>query len=244
MNKAIAVIALLSGFISMLGCQPRQNAKVWQKPPVVAPGANCSEPPSDAIVLFDGSDLSQWVTADGNLPAPWKIENGYMEVTPSGGNIATKRGFGDCQLHIEWATPAEVKGTGQEPGNSGVFLMTVYEVQILESYQNETYFDGMAGAIFGQSPPWVNACKPPGQWQSFDIVFHRPHFKDTKCVTPARMTIFQNGVLIQDNWELLGTTRKPISYKVHADKAPLKLQSHHSPIRFRNIWIRELAESR
>jgi len=243
-KTTIIFMASLAILASLAGCNCQQ-AKVWQTPPVITPGNNCGEPPSDAIILFDGNDVSQWVSADGKSPIKWKVENGYMEVVPKSGNILTKRGFGDCQLHIEWATPAEVKGSDQKRGNSGVFLMNLYEVQVLDSYQNDTYFEGMAGAIYSQSPPWVNVCRPPGQWQSYDIIFHRPHFNGNKCIKPARMTIFQNGVMVQDNCELEGlTTKKPSFYQVHGDKEPLQLQDHNNPVRFRNIWIRELPESR
>ncbi|MEW5900336.1 MAG: DUF1080 domain-containing protein [Acidobacteriota bacterium] len=198
--------------------------------------------PSDAVVLFDGKDLSQW--EDGKAgPAKWKVESGYMEVVAKTGSIRTKRGFGDCQLHVEWATPAAVSGEGQGRGNSGVFLMDIYEVQVLDSYENQTYADGMAAAIYGQYPPLVNACRKPGEWQSFDINFHRPRFDaEGKAVSPARMTVFHNGVLVHDNVELTGPTahkaRPP--YKAHADKLPISLQDHGNPTRYRNIWLREL----
>jgi len=199
-------------------------------------------PPKDAIVLFDGSNLSQWRAADSSA-AKWTVRDGYVEVKPGTGTMQTARGFGDVQLHIEWATPAEVKGESQERGNSGIFLMTMYELQVLDSYQNDTYPDGQAGAIYGENPPLVNATRPPGQWQEYDIVFRRPRFKaDGSLEKPARMTVFLNGVLIQDNFELVGPTankaRPP--YKAHADKLPLTLQDHGNPVRYRNIWVREL----
>jgi hypothetical protein len=215
-------------------------------PPVVNPGsAGPPAPaPSDAVILFDGKDLSQWEVADGG-PARWKVKKRHMEVVAKTGSIRTKKGFGDCQLHIEWAAPAVVSGEGQGRGNSGVFLMDIYEVQVLDCYNNKTYADGMAAAIYGQYPPLVNACRKPGEWQTYDIIFHRPRFDgEGKVTNPARMTVFHNGLLVQDNVELSGPTahkaRPP--YKVHPDKLPLSLQDHGNPVRYRNIWIRELKE--
>ena len=213
-------------------------------PPVVNPGpAGPPVPaPSDAVVLFDGKDLSLWENAKGG-PAGWKVENGYMEVVAKTGSIRTKKGFGNCQLHIEWAAPALVSGEGQERGNSGVFLMDTYEVQVLDSFNNRTYADGQAAAIYGQYPPLVNASRGPGEWQTYDIIFHGPRFDaDGKLVEPARMTVFHNGVLVHDNVELTGPTahkaRPP--YRAHADKLPLSLQDHGNPVRYRNIWLRAL----
>jgi hypothetical protein len=213
-------------------------------PPVIDPGpAGPSGPaPSDAVVLFDGKGLTQWEDGKGE-PVKWKVEGGYMEVVAKTGSIRTKKGFGDCQLHIEWATPSVVSGEGQERGNSGVFLMDIYEVQVLDSYNNRTYADGQAAAIYGQHPPLANASRKPGEWQAYDIIFHGPRFDaDSQLVEPARMTVFHNGVLVQDNAELTGPTahkaRPP--YKAHADKLPLSLQDHGNPIRYRNIWLREL----
>jgi len=213
-------------------------------PPVVDPGpAGPPAPaPSDAVVLFDGKDLSGWQDAKGE-PAKWKIEGGYTEVVAKTGSIRTKQGFGDCQLHIEWAAPAVVAGNSQERGNSGVFLMDIYEVQVLDCYNNKTYADGSAASVYGQYPPLVNACRKPGEWQSYDIVFRRPRFDAAgKTVSPARLTVLHNGVLVQDNVELTGPTahkaRPP--YKAHADKLPLSLQDHSNPVRYRNIWLRLL----
>jgi len=213
-------------------------------PPVVDPGpAGPPEPaPSDAFVLFDGKDLSLWEDSKGQ-PAKWKVEDGYVEVVAKTGSIRTKRGFGDCQLHIEWATPSAVSGEGQERGNSGVFLMDAYEIQVLDSYDNRTYADGQAAAIYGQYPPLVNASRKPGEWQSYDIIFHRPRFgADGQLVEPARMTVFHNGVLVHDNDELTGPTEHKVRlpYKIRPDKLPLSLQDHGNPVRYRNIWLREL----
>jgi len=213
-------------------------------PPVVDPGAAPppSPVPADAVVLFDGKDLSQWTTAKG-ARAAWAVRDGYMEVAKGSGSIRTVRGFGDCQLHVEWAAPAVAAGSGQDRGNSGVFLMDTYEVQVLDSYDNKTYADGSAAAIYGQYPPLVNACRRPGEWQTFDIVFHAPRFDDSgKLLAPARLTVVHNGILVQDNEELTGPTahkaRPP--YKAHAGKLPVSLQDHSHPVRYRNIWIREL----
>jgi len=214
-------------------------------PPVVDPGPPGPPipAPSDAVVLFDGKDLSGWADAKGS-PALWKVENGYMEAAAGTGSIRTKRGFGDCQLHIEWAAPAAVKGEGQDRGNSGVYLMDTYEVQVLDSYNNKTYADGSAAAIYGQYPPLVNACRKPGEWQTYDIIFYAPRFdKDKKLVTPARMTVLHNGILVHDNAIVWGPTAqdKP-QYAYHPDKMPISLQDHGHPVRYRNIWIRELKD--
>jgi len=199
-------------------------------------------PPSDAVVLFDGSGLESWSNAKGG-PAGWKVENGYMEAVKGSGSVRTKAAFDDCQLHVEWAAPAAVSGSSQGRGNSGVFLMDTYEVQVLDSYDNNTYADGSAASIYGQYPPLVNACRRPGEWQTYDIIFHAPRFDaEGKLLRPARMTVLHNNVLVQDNEELTGPTankaRPP--YKAHAPKLPLSLQDHTNPVRFRNIWIREL----
>lgn len=217
------------------------------RPPIIDPGKPSSmeqpgKAPSDAIILFDGADLSHWRSMDGS-PAKWIVRDGVMESVKGSGYIRTLRAFGDCQLHVEWATPVRVEGKSQGRGNSGVFLMNTYEIQVLDSYNNDTYPDGQAAAVYGQYPPQVNASRAPGQWQTYDIIFHRAHFDDEGKVTqPARVTVFQNGVLVQDNVEILGPTtwmnRPP--YKAHPDKLPLALQDHGNPVRFRNIWIREL----
>ena len=200
--------------------------------------------PSDAIVLFDGSDLAQWRAADGSA-AKWTIRDGSLAAVPGGGAVFTRRGFGDIQLHLEWAAPTPARGTGQGRGNSGVFLMGKYEIQVLDSYQNVTYADGQAGALYGQAPPLVNASRPAGEWQSFDIVFRRPRFRpDGSVDQPARLTVFHNGVLIQENTEVWGPTAwlQHLPYKSHPDRLPLQLQDHGNPVLYRNIWVRELAE--
>jgi len=231
----------------------QQPTPVWPihsierpQPPVVTPAPvdRPAAPPTDAIVLFGGTDLSQWEGDSGRAPA-WKVANGYVEVVAGSGQIHTKRGFGDCQLHVEWMAPAPPLGEGQDRGNSGVYLMSTYEVQVLDSYDNRTYPDGQAAAVYGQFPPLVNASRPPGEWQSYDIVFHRPRFDaQGKLLQPARLTVLHNGVLVQDNVTLSGPTahqRRP-PYAAHPDRLPIQLQDHDHPVRYRNIWIRELAD--
>ena len=216
-------------------------------PRVMTAPRQFGRPPADAIVLFDGTDLSEWVSEESGGPARWKVENGYMEVVEKTGDILTKKAFGNCQLHIEWATPRKVspKEIAQKRGNSGVFFMGIYELQVLDSYQNETYADGQVASIYGQYPPLVNVCRKPGQWQSYDVSFLRPIFdKKGKCIRPARITVFHNGVVVHNNVEIKGSTehKKKAKYSPHADKLPLSLQDHNNPMRFRNIWIRELPE--
>jgi len=217
------------------------------QPPIVTPGTFSTQDqpgtaPSDAIVLFDGTDLSGWEAARDGSEAKWKVENGYMEVVPRTGDIQTKEHFGDCQLHIEWAAPAEVVGESQGRGNSGVFLMGQYEIQVLDCYQNITYADGSTAAIYGQYPPLVNACRKPGEWQTYDAVWLAPRFDGEKLVRPAYLTLFHNGVLVHYHRELMGRTghRNIPGYTPHPPVGPLRLQDHGNPVRFRNIWYRPL----
>ncbi|UCF43093.1 MAG: DUF1080 domain-containing protein [Planctomycetota bacterium] len=230
------------------GCESRHRWGVHDTgrplPEVVAASKYPGQPPSDAIVLFNGKDLSQWESAKDGGRAKWKVEDGYMEVVKETGDIRTKQSFGSCQLHVEWATPAKVSGKSQDSGNSGVYLMSKYEVQVLNTYKNRTYADGMAGAMYGQSPPLVNVCRAPGEWQSYDIIFRRPVFKGKKLVKRASITVLHNGVLVQDNFEIEGVTvwKKRAKYEAHAAKLPLLLQDHGNPVRYRNIWIRELEQ--
>jgi hypothetical protein len=224
-----------------------QHSMDRPQPPVVtpAPAGAPVKAPSDAIVLFDGKDLSQWQSADSAAPAKWKVKSGYMEVAAKSGDIQTVRAFGDVQLHVEWMTPLPAEGEGQERGNSGVYLMKTFEVQVLDSYHNATYADGAAGSVFGQYPPLVNASRPPGEWQTYDIIFHRPRFNaDGTLQCAARATVFQNGVLVQSDAVLTGPTaykRRP-PYAAMPDKLPLLLQDHEHPVRYRNIWARELTD--
>src|SRR5580658_3469248 len=216
-------------------------------PAVIDPGTASTQdspghPPSDAVVLFDGNDLSKWQHKDGTA-AKWKVENGYAEVVAKTGYIYTKQSFGDCQLHVEFREPTPPHGDSQERGNSGVFLMGLYEVQVLDSYENKTYADGQASAIYGQYPPLVNAARAPGQWQWYDIIWHGPRFDASgKLTRPAHVTVFHNGVLTQDNVEPTGPTGHHVRppYEAGPDKLPLALQDHNHPVRYRNMWIREL----
>jgi hypothetical protein len=215
-----------------------QTAAAKDEPRVVDPGP----PPADAIILFDGKDLSQWKSDRNGGPAKWDIQDGAAIVNGTGG-ISTTQSFGDCQLHIEWATPAEVKGTGQGRGNSGIFLQKRYELQVLDSYNNKTYFNGQAGAIYQQYAPLVNVSRKPGEWQTYDVIYHAPRFDaNGNVLKPGTVTVLQNGVLVQDNVEIKGPTSGPVNqkYRPHPLKQPLALQDHHNPVRYRNIWIREL----
>jgi len=246
-------IPILAGlfFIAALqafGQTPRKEGdskltEVWTPvPKVITPGKSDNLPPSDAIILFDGKDASAWVDKDGK-PAAWSVAENNLTVKPFSGDIHTKQSFGDCQLHIEWRSPVVVVDAGQGRGNSGVFLMGRYELQILDSYNNPTYSNGQAGSIYKQRIPLVNASRPPGEWQSYDIIFIAPVFhEDGSLKTAARMTVLHNGVLIQNNVELWGEMQFvgiPF-YEKHGAKEPLLLQDHHNLVSFRNIWIREL----
>lgn len=229
---------------TILGPWP-QHSMERPRPSVVTPGGFVAiPPPPNAVVLFDGQSLSRWHLVDSaQVPAGWKVQDGYMEVVAGAGGIETSQGFGDAEVHIEWMAPSPPEGSGQDRGNSGVFLMGRYEVQVLDSYHNDTYPDGQAGAVYGQYPPLVNASRPPGEWQSYDIVFHRPHFNaDGSLASPARMTVRHNGILVQDDVTLVGPTsnRKRDPYIAHPDKLPIMLQDHGHPVRFRNIWVRAL----
>lgn len=211
------------------------------QPKTVTPGGVASGAPSDAVVLFDGRDLDRWQSANGG-PAKWTVESGAIVVAPKTGNIMTKDAFGDCQLHVEWASPSPPRGEDQDRGNSGVFLMSRYEIQVLDSYENVTYPDGQAGAIYGQFPPLVNASRRPGEWQSYDIVFTAPRFNGERLESPAYVTVLHNGVVVHDHTAILGTTGHRVlgTYSAHPLTAPLMLQDHSHPVRYRNIWIRPL----
>ena len=229
-----------------------EDTEVWKPvPPVVTPGATDAAPPSDAIVLFDGKNLDQWVSVKDKSPAKWIVSNGVITVNKQAGNIETKRSFKNYQLHLEWKIPENVTGSGQLRGNSGLFLASTgegdggYELQILDSYKNETYVNGMAASIYKQNPPLVNANRKPGEWQTYNVIWTAPTFNaDGSVKTPAYVTVFFNGVLVQNHFELQGQTEyigKPF-YKKH-EAAPILLQAHvdpSQPISFRNIWVREL----
>lgn len=229
-----AIILLASAWLA-LRADEYLSGKVWPEPKVIEPG-DAGVPPSDAVVLFDGHDLSLWDGGD-----KWLVENGAA--VPQGGGITSKQAFGSCQLHLEFATPEKVEGDGQGRGNSGVYLMSLYELQILDSYINKTYFDGQCGAIYKQNPPLVNACRKPGEWQTYDVIFQAPQFDaEGKLLRPACITALQNGVLIQNHFELEGATAwdQAPKYTAHADKLPIHIQFHGNPVHFRNIWVREL----
>lgn len=222
------------------------------QPRIVAPGMPATKrspatAPSDAILLFDGTDLSQWTSSEQGEPTKWVVMDGAMSPTRRSGPIVSKKKFGSCQLHLEFATPKDVKGNGQGRGNSGLFFMGTYEIQILDSYDNETYPDGQAAALYGRNPPLVNASRKPGEWQSYDIVFHRPIFENGEVVKRANFTVFHNGVLVQDHYELSGGTgwngpHAVTEYEPHGDDGPITLQDHGNPVLFRNIWVRELED--
>ena len=217
--------------------------EVWTpEPRIVIPGTNQSAP-SDAIVLFDGNHLNEWCSAKDSSAAKWDVgKDGSLTVHPGNGDIMTKRSFGDCQLHLEFRTPAVVQGEGQGRGNSGIFLQNRYELQVLDCYENKTYPNGQTGSVYKQHIPLVNACRKPGEWQTYDIIFTAPRFNSDGILTaPGRVTLIHNGVLVQNNVEIKGTTEYiglP-KYQAHG-KAPIRLQDHSNPVSFRNIWIREL----
>jgi hypothetical protein len=221
-------------------------------PSVVTPGTESTQEtpgaaPSDAIVLFDGKDLSKWTSMTPEIPTKWILKDGAMSPTKGSGMIRTKDEFGSCQLHVEFATPKDVKGDSQGRGNSGVFLQGRYEVQVLDSYDNATYPDGQCSALYGRAKPLANACRKPGEWQAYDIVYHRPVFKDGQLEKRATFTVFHNGVLVQDHVDLTGGTdwrggHAISKYEPHGDAGPIMLQDHGNPVLFRNIWIRKLAD--
>lgn len=233
------MIALLAIFQDRPGYDdtpvlPGQTWRVHDKTRPDPASVKTDGAPSDAVVLFDGSNLDQW------KGGKWRIVDGAMEV--SGGDLETVDSFGDCQLHVEWRTPEAGKGDGQARGNSGVFLMGRYEIQVLDSFESPSYADGSAGAIYGQYPPLVNASRKSGQWQSYDVLFTAPRFKDDKLETPAYVTVLHNGVVIHNHTAILGQTvhRAAPKYEPHGPTGPIRLQDHGDPIRYRNIWVRPL----
>lgn len=252
-NFLVITLFISAGLCAQQSTPPKpEETEVWQPvPKVVTPGAECNAPPSDAIILFDGKDLDQWVVVKDKSPAKWTVADGIATVNKTAGNIETKRSFRDYQLHLEWRVPENITGSGQARGNSGVFLASTgpgddgYELQVLDSYQNQTYVNGMAGSIYKQSIPLANPTRKPGEWQSYDVVWMAPIFNaDGSLKTPAYVTVFFNGVLVQNHFALKGQTLyigQPF-YKKY-DTAPIKLQAHgdaSQPISFRNIWVREL----
>ena len=218
-----------------------QDTEIWEPEPTVVKGGSFSSAPSDAIVLFDGTNLSCWTNAAGK-PAEWNVDEGAMTVIPGAGNVKTKEDFGSIQLHIEWRTPAEVKGEGQGRGNSGIFFQGMYELQVLDSYNNRTYSNGQAGSIYKQTAPLVNASKGPGEWQTYDVIYMAPVFnEDGTYKKNPTITVFHNGVLIQNHTVIRGTTPYigPPKVVKHSD-GPIILQDHDNPTSYRNIWVRKL----
>ncbi len=253
MKYAFLLTTILAGTIFAANAQTRPEETEFYSPvpKVITPGKMYGQPPSDAIVLFDGTNLDQWVsTKDPSSSNKWLVKDNAMTVIKSNGDIQTKQSFMDYQLHIEYRIPSDITGSGQARGNSGVFLASPpvgggYELQVLDNYNNTTYVNGQAGSLYKQSAPLVNACRPPGEWQTYDVIWTAPRFKeDGSVLSPARATVFHNGVLVQNNTVLRGDTPyigQP-SYKAHGP-APIKLQAHgdkSEPISYRNIWLREL----
>jgi hypothetical protein len=245
MKRFVTVLVLLTVCLiaAVYAGSDWKSGIAWTKPPIVAPGEKTGDPPSDAVILFDGKNLSAWEKD------VWEVADGEMTVKPGSGTLSTKQKFGSVQLHIEFATPSEVSGKGQGRGNSGVFFGH-YEVQILDSYENETYFDGQCGSIYKQRPPLVNVCRKPGEWQSYDIVFNRPELKIengkvVEVIRPAYVTVFQNGVLIINHHVIEGTTffHLPPAYEAHAPEMPIRLQDHGNKTKFRNIWVRTIPDT-
>lgn len=228
-----------------------EDPAIQPQPPVVTPGPApeggvITPAPSDAIMLFDGKNLDNWTATDGTA-TKWVLKDGAMQPTEDSGYIQSKQQFGSVQLHVEFATPAVPEGEGQGRGNSGVFLMGQYEIQVLDSYNNTTYPDGQCAALYGRHKPLANACRKPGEWQSYDIIFHRPVFEGDKVVKRATFTVIHNGVLVHDHVELTGGTGWEGSHSIseyvpHGDKGPIQFQDHGNPVLFRNVWVRELQD--
>lgn len=244
MNKTKLLFAAIYLFALSLEAQitDPKATEVWKPAPrVITPGTATNTAPSDAIVLFDGKNAMEWTHTDGSA-VKWDLADNAMTVVKGTGGIKTKRTFGDCQLHIEWRTPAEVVGKGQGRGNSGIFLQSRYELQVLDNHENETYSNGQAASIYKQSIPLVNACLPPGEWQTYDIIYTAPRFnEDGVKVASAHITVLHNGVLVQNNTEIKGTTEYiGLPKNSKHGKAPIMLQDHSNPVSYRNIWIREL----
>jgi len=254
MKYSIIIAALLAGTSFMANAQQAkpEDTEVWTpEPKVVTPGTTCADAPSDAVILFDGKNLDQWVQADDQSPAKWDVHDGILTVNKKYGNIETKQKFTNYQLHIEWKEPSDLEGTGQARGNSGVFLASLgkgdagYELQVLDAYKNKTYVNGMAGSLYKQAIPLANPARPNGVWQTYDVIWTAPTFNDDGSLkTPAKATVLYNGVVVENNFELLGPTLyigKPV-YKAHG-ASPIKLQAHgdkSKPLSFRNIWVREI----
>jgi len=254
MVRLLALLALPAALCAQLGYKdtPVIPGQPWHvhdpdrpHPRMVTAGAQPGDAPSDAIVLFDGKDLSKWAQhgeLGRTIDAKWKVQDGHFEVAPGSGDLFTRDKFGDAQIHIEWSEPVTVHGASQDRGNSGVYIQSLFEVQVLDSWNNPTYADGQAGGIYGQWPPMVNPIRKPGEWNVYDIVFEAPKFEGDKLTKPAYITLFFNGVLAHNRKELNGSTEHRIlgSYKPHGEE-PILLQDHGHPVRYRNVWVRRLA---
>jgi len=240
-TAAMLILCLCTVYAQENEIDPKLT-EVWEPVPVVVTPGDGAAPPSDAIVLFNGTDLSKWQHEKGNEPK-WKVEDGCFTVVKKTGSLVTKQAFGDVQLHLEWRTPAVIEGEGQGRGNSGVILQSRYELQVLDSYNNPTYYNGQAGSIYKQHIPLVNACRKPGEWQTYDVIFIAPRFNDDGSLqSPGWFTVFQNGILVQNNVEIKGSVafRGEAKYTKHNLKEPLMLQDHNNPVSYRNVWVREL----
>ena len=233
--KWILGLCVITSPLSLANAAEYINGITWEEPSIIDPGSTNDSPPSDAVVLFGGSDLSHWKDAES-----WKVQDGEMIAGTK--TITSKEEFGDCQVHVEWTAPSPPHGEGQGRGNSGIFLMGIYEIQVLDSYQSKTYCDGQAGAIYKQTPPAANAMRAPGEWNTYEIFWTAPRFNDDGTLrSPAFITAVHNGILILNHFELKGNTpySQPPSYTAHSDKGPIKIQDHGNPVKFRNIWVRE-----
>ena len=245
LQRFITICAAIMIQISLIAQKDPATTEIWKpEPKVITPGKTNSDAPSDAIILFNGTSGSGWKHKNGD-DAKWTVADNAFTVKPGTGDIQSKQKFGDCQLHIEWRIASNVTGDGQNRGNSGIFLMGRYEVQVLDNYNNinKTYVNGQAGSMYKQSPPLVNVCKAPGEWQTYDIIFTAPRFSEKEnVIEPARITVIQNGVLVQNNTTIWGNTvyiGSPF-YEKHDAKEPISLQDHGNATSFRNIWVREL----
>lgn len=244
----VASLAIVAGIVLSVAVQAQERptmepklTEVWEPVPAKVTPGESNAAPSDAIILFDGKDLNEWTNGSGGN-SKWIVEDGAMTVKPRAGIIKTRQKFGDFQLHIEWRSPSVVKGEGQGRGNSGIFMMGKYELQVLDSYESVTYSNGQAGSMYKQSIPLVNACKGPGEWQTYDVIFMAPVFTEKGSLkSPARITVLHNGVLVQNNYELKGPTEyNRIPLYVPHGKESIELQDHGNPVSYRNIWVREL----
>jgi len=237
-SHILVMVFVFAVFGTKLFAQNNTSVTSEIEPPVVVPGEG-STAPSDAIILFNGTDFSQW-TGENNGDVKWELSDGVMTVERGTGSIYTKQSFGDCQLHIEWRSPEIVEGDGQFRGNSGVIFQRRYELQVLDCYNNKTYIDGQAGSIYRQSPPLVNACRKPGEWQTYDVVFMAPRYSsNSQLEIPPRITVFHNGVLIQNNFIIKGVSMPNVTFDAYLN-GQLQLQDHNNPVSYRNIWIRKL----